>query len=79
MVDWVTLSRDHCVLIERNRLQRGRQQIEVSRRQRCQKAVTDCADARHFEWPAALYPSSSFRVLRTGGGLSMRLASRGKR
>ena len=40
MLDLVTRSRKDRVLIERDRLQLGHQQIEVRCRQRCQKAVT---------------------------------------
>src|SRR5258708_37569774 len=47
MLDLVARSRDDRVLIERDRLSFGRQQIEVRWRQCCQKAVSHSAGTRH--------------------------------
>ncbi|HWX61613.1 hypothetical protein [Bradyrhizobium sp.] len=49
MLDLVAGSRNDRVLIERDRLQFGRQQFEIRRRQRCQEAVGNSAGRRHCE------------------------------
>ena len=47
MVDRVTRLRENRVQMKYNRLQLGRQQIEVCRRKCCEKAVTNSAGTCH--------------------------------
>jgi hypothetical protein len=47
MLDGVTRSREDLVLVERDRLQPGRQQINIRGQQCCKKTVTNSDGARH--------------------------------
>jgi hypothetical protein len=68
MLDLATRSRQNHVLIERDPLQLGRQQIEVRGWQCCQKAVTNWAGTPHRGWPVVRTPlPSTFRATRHGG------------
>lgn len=52
VVDLITGSRQDRILIERDRLELGTQQIQVRCRQCCEKAITISAGSTHWWGPA---------------------------